>query len=203
MKLFYSPGACSLAVRIVAAEAGIPLETESVNLADKRTASGEDYRKINPKGQVPALILDDGAVLTEGPVIMQFLADQKPEANLAPAFGTMERYRLLEVLGFLNAEIHKGYSPMFHEMTDKARAERKELVRSKYPVLDALLEGRKWLVGDHFTVADAYMFTLTNWAPVLGVDLSKFENVQAFQRRVAERPETQAALKAEGLLNAT
>lgn len=200
MKLYYSPGACSLAVRIVAAELGIDMAFESVDLADKRTASGASYREINPKGLVPALVLDDGAILTEGPVIMQYLADSKPEAGLAPAHGTMDRYRLLETLGYLNSEIHKGYSPMFHVMTDEARAERKQLVQSKYPVLEDRLSTHEWLVGDRFSVADIYLFTLTNWAPHLDVDLSAYVAVQAFQSRVFSRPSALAALRAEGLL---
>ncbi|OBR54716.1 glutathione transferase GstA [Paraburkholderia tropica] len=199
MKLYYSAGACSLAVRIVANEAAIALDTESVDLAVKTTASGADYRQINPKALVPALVLDDGSILTEGPVIMQYLADREPHTGLTPAFDTMARYRLLEILGYLNSEIHKGYSPMFHAMSDEARADRKALVQGKYLILEDMLKDSQWLLGDQFSVADAYLFTLTNWAPYLGVDLSAFTAVAAFQQRVATRPKVQAALEAEGL----
>lgn len=200
MKLYYTPGACPLAVRIVAAEAGIPLDFELVDLASKRTASGRDYHEINPKGLVPALELDDGELLTEGPVIMQYLADLRPESGLAPANGTMARYRLQEMLGYLNSEIHKSYSPMFHAMADDARAERKQLVQKKYGVLEDQLSKHSWLTGEAFSVADIYLFTLTNWAQPLDVDLSGYPSVLAFQGRVFGRPAVQASLVAEGLI---
>jgi glutathione S-transferase len=202
LKLYYSPGACSLAVRILAAEVGILLDFESVTLADKRTASGEDYSKVNPKRVVPALVLDSGELLTEGPVIMQYLADQKPESGLAPLCGTLARYRLQETLGYLNSEVHTGYSPMFHPMPDDARADRKRLVQAKYPVLEARLADHSWLVGDRFTIADIYLFTLTNWAPYLDVDLSMYQAVQAFQLRMFDRATVRTALQAEGLIPA-
>ena len=200
MKLYYTPGACSLAVRIVAAETGIAIDFESVDLAEKRTGAGQDYLEINPKGLVPALMLDDGEVLTEGPVIMQYIADGKPESDLVPPCGVMARYRLQEVLGYLNSEIHKGYSPMFHPMTEDARIERRLMVQGKYAVLDARLARQPWLIGEQFTVADIYLFTLTNWAGHLDVDLSGYKAVQAFQQRVFGRPAVVAALQAEGLI---
>ncbi|QNK00911.1 glutathione transferase GstA [Dyella telluris] len=203
MKLYYAAGACSLSPHIVALEAGIPVELEKVDTKAKRTASGEDYLKINPKGYVPALKLDNGELLTEGPAIVQYLADLKPESSLAPANGTTERYRLQEVLGYINSELHKTYSPLFKaETPDATREERKEYLRKRYALLDQHLAAHEWLVGDHFTAADAYLFTVTNWAQHVNVDLSGFPAILAFQKRVAERPNVQAALKAEGLLKA-
>ncbi|AIF47787.1 glutathione transferase GstA [Dyella japonica] len=203
MKLYYAAGACSLSPHIVALEAGIPVELEKVDTKAKRTASGEDYWQINPKGYVPALQLDNGELLTEGPVIVQYLADLKPESSLAPAHGTTARYRLQEVLGYINSELHKTYSPLFKpETPDVVREERKEYLRKRYALLDQHLAKHQWLVGDHFTAADAYLFTVTNWAQHVNFDLSAFPAIQAFQQRVAARPNVQAALKAEGLLKA-
>jgi glutathione S-transferase len=201
MKLYYSPGACSLASHIVAREAGIAIELEKVDLATKQTASGEDFAKLNPKGYVPALRLDDGALLTEGTAITQYLADQKPVAALAPANGTLPRYRLQETLGYINSEIHKSYSPLFNPNTpEQTRTERVAYLQRRYGLLDQQLAGKQYLFGDQFSIADAYLFTVTNWAKMVKVDLSAFPNVLAFQKRVAERPAVQAALKAEGLV---
>ena len=203
MKLYYAAGACSLSPHIVALEAGIPVQLEKVDTKAKRTASGEDYWQINPKGYVPALQLDNGELLTEGPVIVQYLADLKTESGLAPANGTSARYRLQEVLGYINSELHKTYSPLFKpETPDAVREERKEYLHKRYALLDQHLAKHQWLVGDHFTAADAYLFTVTNWAPHVNFDLSAFPAILAFQQRVAARPNVQAALKAEGLLKA-
>lgn len=203
MKLYYAAGACSLSPHIVALEAGIPVELEKVDTKAKRTASGEDYLQINPKGYVPALQLDSGELLTEGPAIVQYLADLKPESSLAPANGTTARYRLQEVLGYINSELHKTYSPLFKpETPDAVREERREYLHKRYALLDKHLSKHDWLVGDHFTAADAYLFTVTNWAQHVNFDLSAFPAILAFQKRVAERPKVQAALKAEGLLKA-
>lgn len=203
MKLYFAPGACSLAPHIVANELGIPLTLEKIDTKSKRTESGADFLEINPKGYVPALELDNGQVLTEGPVISQYLADQKPTAGLAPANGTVERYRLQEVLGYINSEIHKTYSPLFNPATvPETRTERVEYLKKRYGLIEKLLEGKEYLFGDQFTVADAYLFTVTNWATFLKLDLSAFPNVLAFQQRVAARPAVQAALKAEGLIKA-
>jgi glutathione S-transferase len=200
MKLYYMPGACSLSPHIVAQEAGIPLELVKVDGKTKRTGSGEDYLQINPKGYVPALQLDSGELLTEGPAIVQYLADQKPESKLAPAHGSLSRYHLQELLGYINSELHKSYSPLFNPATsDQAREERKAYLRKRYALLDAVLAKQDWLVGDHFTGADAYLFTITNWAPKVGLDLSEFKALAAFQQRVAARPKVQAAMQAEGL----
>jgi glutathione S-transferase len=201
MKLYYAAGACSLSPHIVALEAGIPVELEKVDNKTKRTASDQDYWQINPKGYVPALALDNGELLTEGSAIVQYLADLKPESGLAPANGTTARYRLQEMLGYINSELHKSYSPLFKpETPDVVREERKEYLRKRYRLLDAHLAKHSWLVGDRFTVADAYLFTVTNWAKHVALDLSEFPAVVDFQLRVAGRPKVQAALEAEGLV---
>jgi glutathione S-transferase len=201
MKLYYSPGACSLSVHIVAREAGIPIDLEKVDLGTKQTATGEDFAKLNPKGYVPALRLDDGALLTEGPAINQYLADLKPASGLAPANGTLPRYRLQETLGYINSEIHKSYSPLFNPNTpEQTRTDRVAYLHKRYGLIEQQLAGKQYLFGDQFSIADAYLFTVTNWAKMVKVDLSAFPNVLAFQRRVAERPAVQAALKAEGLV---
>ena len=201
MKLYYAAGACSLSPHIVALEAGIPVELEKVDTKAKRTASDQDYWLINPKGYVPALALDDGELLTEGPAIVQYLADLKPESGLAPANGTTARYRLQEMLGYINSELHKTYSPLFKpETPDAVREERKEYLRKRYRLLEERLARHPWLVGDRFTVADAYLFTVTNWARHVAFDLSEFPAVLDFQQRVAARPHVQTALEAEGLV---
>jgi glutathione S-transferase len=201
MKLYYSPGACSLAPHIVALEAGIDLKLEKVDGKAKKTASGQDYWTINPKGYVPALELEDGEILTEGPAIVQYLADQKPASSLAPPAGTIGRYRLAEALGYINSEIHKTYSPLFNaSISDSLREDRLAYLRKRYSYLDKELGKRQYLVGDRFTVADAYLFTVTNWAESVKFDLSEFRNVLAFQKRIGGRPMVQAALKAEGLV---
>ncbi|HEV2680675.1 MAG TPA: glutathione transferase GstA [Rhodanobacter sp.] len=201
MKLYYSAGACSLSPHIVALEAGIDLLLEKVDSKAKLTETGADFWKINAKGYVPALLLDDGELLTEGPAIVQYLADLKPESKLAPPNGTMARYRLQEMLGYINTELHKSYSPLFKpETPDVTRQERKEYLRKRYALLDKHLAAHPWLVGDHFTVADAYLFAVTNWAKHVDVDLSEFNAVMDFQQRVAARPKVQTALQAEGLV---
>lgn len=203
MKLYYAAGACSLSPHIVALEAGIPVELVKVDTKAKRTASDQDYWLINPKGYVPALTLDDGELLTEGPAIVQYLADLKPESGLAPANGTTARYRLQEMLGYINSELHKTYSPLFKpETPDVVREERKEYLRKRYRLLEERLAQHPWLVGDRFTVADAYLFTVTNWARHVALDLSDFPALLDFQKRVAERPAVQTALEAEGVKKA-
>lgn len=203
MKLYYAAGACSLSPHIVALEAGIAVELEKVDTKAKRTASGEDYWQINPKGYVPALQLDNGELLTEGTAIVQYLADLKPESGLAPANGTTARYRLQETLGYINSELHKSYTPLFKPDTpDTVRDERKDYLRKRYALLDQHLSKHDWLIGEQFTAADAYLFTVTNWAQHVGLDLSDFPAIIAFQQRVSSRPQVQSALKAEGLLKA-
>ena len=201
MKLYFSPGACSLSPHIVAHEAGIALELVKVDGSTKKTADGGDFWAINPKGYVPALGLDDGEVLTEGPAIVQYLADQKPDAGLAPRNGTIERARVQSMLGYINSELHKTYSPPFNPTTSpEARDERAAYLKKRYGYIEKQLSGRDYLFGDRFGVADAYLFTVTNWARHVKVDLAEFPNLVAFQTRVAARPAVQAAMKAEGLL---
>jgi glutathione S-transferase len=203
MKLYYAAGACSLSPHIVALEAGIAVELIKVDNKAKRTANGEDFLHINPKGYVPALQLESGELLTEGPVIVQYLADLKPETGLAPAHGTTARYRLQEMLGYINSELHKSYSPLFKpETPDAVREERKAYLRKRYAFLEQHLAKHEWLIGEQFTAADAYLFTVTNWAQHVSLDLSEFPALVAFQQRVASRPKVQSALQAEGLLKA-
>ncbi len=201
MKLYYAPGACSLSPHIVAREAGIDLQLEKVDLKSHGIKSENDFYKINPKGYVPALEISPGEVLTEGPAIVQYLADQKPKSGLVPPAGTLERYREQEMLGYINSEIHKAYSPLFSDETPEVtRENRKAHLRKRYKLLDDRLAGRDYLFGDKFTAADAYLFTITRWAHAVKLDLSDFKNVAAFQERVKARPAVQQAMKEEGLV---
>jgi glutathione S-transferase len=201
MKLYYSPGACSLSPHIVANEAGIPLELVKVDVKSKTIAREGDFWDVNPKGYVPALELDDGEVLTEGPAIVQYLADRAPKAELAPANGSFERVRLQEMLNYLTSEIHKSYSPLFRpDVLPAVREERLAYLAKRYALIEQQLEGRKYLTGDRFTVADAYLFTLTRWARVVKLDLSGFPNLEAFQKRVGSRKSVLEAMRAEGLV---
>ena len=201
MKLYYSPAACSLSPHIVASEAGIPLELEKVDLATHKTASGQDFNTINPKGYVPALRFDDGSVLTEGPAIVQYLADQKPATGLAPAAGTMERYRLQEWLTFIGTELHKSFGTLFNKAAgDDAKQMAKVNIAKRLGYLNEHLAQRQFLLGGNFTVADAYAFTIVNWTNFVGIDLKPYPNVVAYMARVGTRPKVQEALRAEGLL---
>jgi glutathione S-transferase len=200
MKLYFAPGACSLSPHIVSRELGIPLELQKVNTKDKSMEGGGDYRTINPKGYVPALELGDGQVLTEGPAIVQYLADQKPESGLAPKAGTLERYRLQEWLNFITSEIHKSFSPLFKPNTpDDYKKIARENIGARFEWLDRQLDGREYLMGA-FTIADAYLFTVVNWSGFVGLDLAKYPNLAAYQKRVAARPKVREAMTAEGLL---
>lgn len=201
MKLYYSPGACSLSPHIVAAEAGIPVELDKVNLAEKKTESGKDYNAINPKGYVPALGFDDGSVLTEGPAIVQYLADQNPASGLAPAAGTIERYRLQEWLAFIGTELHKNFGPLFNKASsDDAKQTARTNIAKRLAYLNDKLATAKYLMGETFTVADAYAFTILNWTNFTGIDLKPYPNLGAYMGRVGARPKVQEALRAEGLL---
>jgi glutathione S-transferase len=201
MKLYYAPGACSLSPHIVSREAGIDLEFERADIAQKKTESGKDFWGVNPKGQVPVLEIDDGQKLTEGPVIVQYLADQKPDSGLVPAAGTINRYRVQEWLNFVASEMHKTYGPLFRPTTpEEFKVLSRELIGRRIAWLDKELAGKQYLMGDKFTVADAYLFTVLRWSPRVGIDLSKSPNVTAYMDRVAARPKVQEALKAEGLL---
>jgi glutathione S-transferase len=201
MKLYFSPGACSLSPHIVANEAGIPLELVKVDVRSKTIACAGDFWGVNPKGYVPVLELDDGEVLTEGPAIVQFLADRAPAAALAPANGTFERVRLQEALNHLTSEVHKAYSPLFNpDVLPAVREEKLAYLTRHHALIEKQLEGRKYLLGDRFTVADAYLFTLTRWARSVKLDLSGFPNLEAFQKRVGSRKAVLDAMRAEGLI---
>jgi glutathione S-transferase len=201
MKLYYSPGACSLSPHIVALEAGLPVETIMASTKTKKLADGTDFTTINPLGYVPFLVLDDGQTLREGPVIVQYLADQVPDKKLLPAAGTMERYRVLEWLNFIGTELHKTFGPLFNPATP---AEYKPValasLRSRFAWVEQQLAGTEYLTGSQFTVADAYLFTVSGWGKFVGLDLSDLPNLQAYVARVGSRPAVQAALRAEGLL---
>ena len=203
MKLYYSPGACSLSPHIALREAGLPFTLAMASTKTKKLADGSDYLAINPKGQVPLLELDDGQRLSEGPAIVQYIADQVPERKLAPAWGTMERYRLIEWLNFITSELHKGFSPLFNAaMPEEAKALARTRLGEKLAWVDQQLEGRDHLMGGPFTVADAYLFTVAGWGKYVGVDISPLKNLTAYMARVASRPAVQEALRAEGLLKA-
>lgn len=201
MKLYYAPGACSLSPHIVSRELGIGVELKRVNTKDKTIEGGGDYRAINPRGYVPALELDNGQILTEGPAIVQYLADQKPDGGLAPKAGTFERYRLQEWLNFLTSEIHKQFSPLFKPNTpEDYKPIVKENIAGRFDWLDKQLDGKDFLMGSQFTVADAYLFVLLGWTRPTQIDLARWPNLQAFHKRVAARPRVKEALEAEGLL---
>jgi len=200
MKLYYSPGACSLSPHIVVSETGINVELEKVNLAEHKTASGQDYMTINPKGYVPALQLDDGTVLTEGPAIVQYLADQKPASGLIPAAGAIDRYRVQEWLNFIGTELHKNFGALFNKATPDATKETaKASITKRLAYLNDRLAGKQYLMGSTFTVADAYAFTIVNWTNFVGIDLKPYPNLAAYMARVAARPKVLETLKAEGL----
>ena len=201
MKLYYKAGACSLSPHIVLREAGLDFELERVDLASKKTGSGGDYFGVNPKGYVPALALDDGQLLTEGPAIVQYLADLVPEKRLAPPAGTMERVRLQDWLNFIATELHKGFSPLYNPRApEEWKSVARELLAKRIALVAERLTGRDYLMGDAFTVADAYLFTVLNWAAFAKVDLSPWPVLGAYQARVAARPAVRAALLAEGLI---
>ncbi len=202
MKLYYSPAACSLAPHIALIETGAAYTTEKVDVRAKKTETGADFWAINPKGYVPTLVLDDGEVLTEGVVMQQYIADLKPEAKLAPARGTKERRKLEELLVFLSTEVHKNFSPLFSLATpEDFKTQTKEKIAQRFDYLERQLsDGRAFLTGDQFTIADAYLFTLSNWTKFTGIDLARWPNLTAFAGRVAQRPSVQQAMKAEGLM---
>ncbi|CAN7149041.1 glutathione transferase GstA [Variovorax paradoxus] len=201
MKLYYSPGACSLSPHIALHEAGLAFEPVLASTKTHKLQDGTDYYGINPLGYVPMLELDDGTRLREGPAIVQYIADLAPTKNLAPAAGTLQRYRLQEWLTFIGTEMHKGYSPLFNpNMPEEAKAIFKDKLKSRYQWLDGQLADKQYLMGEQFSVADGYLFTVTNWAKPTGVDILGFANLQAWHARVAARPAVQAAMKAEGLL---
>lgn len=203
MKLYFSPGACSLSPHIVLSELGLPFDLERVDTKAKKTASGADFWSINPKGVVPVLELDNGEILTEGPAIVQYLADKKPEAGLVPAAGTFERVRVQEWLNFITSEIHKQFTPLFKPNTpDDYKPIPKDNLSKAFDLLEKRLAGKQYLMGDTFTVADAYLFVVLNWGRFHNIDMANWPNVKAFQERVAARPKVREAMQAEGLLKA-
>ena len=202
MKLYFSPGACSLAPHIVLQESGLPFVLVKADLKTHQLAAdGSDYYPITSKGQVPLLELDGGERLSEGPAITQYIADKVPAKNLAPANGTMARYRVQEWLNFITSELHKGVGGLFNPaMPEDGKAVIRAKATSKLKWVDEQLEGKQYLMGDAFTIADAYLFTVANWTGHTGIDISGMKNLVAFQARMAARPAVQAAMKAEGLL---
>lgn len=202
MKLYFKSGACSLASHIVLTEVGADFELESVDTDAGVTASGADYRRINPKGYVPTLHLEDNVLLTEGAAILQHIADTYPDANLAPAAGTLARTRVQEYLNWTASELHKSFSPLFNSATTEAGGDAARVaVAKRFDLLEEdLNDGRTWLVDDAFTVADAYLFVVSNWANFTGIDLARWPHIAAFVERAAARPASQAAMRAEGLI---
>lgn len=202
MKLYYSPGACSMASHVILQEIGKPFEIEKVDTKTKVMESGRDYLAINPKGAVPALELDGGEVLTEGSAILQYIADTNGATGLAPATGTLARARVQEMLSFVGSELHKSFSPLFHPgKTDAEKDAAREVVQKKFAWLESrLADGRAYLTGANFTVADAYAFVVTSWSNVTGVSLEAWPKLKDYVARVAARPSVQAAMKAEGLI---
>ncbi|MDA8523288.1 glutathione transferase GstA [Acidovorax sp. NCPPB 4044] len=201
MKLYYSPGACSLSPHIALHEAGLAFTPVLASTKSHKLQDGTDFYTINPLGYVPLLELDDGTRLREGPAIVQYIADQAPLKNLAPANGTLARYRLQEWLNFISTELHKGFSPLFNPATpDDYKTMARERLLSRLQWVDEQFAGRDWLLGEHFSVADGYLFTVCGWGKHVGVDTAHLKNLGAYLERVGARPAVQSALKAEGLL---
>lgn len=199
MKLYYSPGACSLAVHIVLRELKYKFDLDKVDLAAKKTGTGEDFLAVNPKGYVPALKLDDGTVVTEASIILQYLADQKPRRGLAPKLKTPERYKLMEWLSFTSSEIHKGLGDFFNpKMTPEWREAKLERLNKRLDYLNKALGSNEYLMGE-FSIADPYLFTVLNWTKLHNIDLASYPNIQSFMQRMAERNTVKKAMKAEGL----
>jgi len=200
MKLYYKAGACSLSPHIILRETGLDFSIIRVDLATKKTEQGDDFLQVNPKGQIPTLLLDDGTILTEGVAIVQYLADQKPDRQLMPEVGSIARYHALEWLNYIATELHKGFSPLFNPKTpDEFKVVSREALDKKFAYVDSQLAGKTFLLGNHFSVADAYLFTVMGWAKGLKFDLSALKNLNNYLDRVAARPAVDAALTAEGL----
>ncbi len=200
MKLFYKPGACSLSPHIVLREAGLDFSIESVDLAAKITETGQDYLSINPKGQVPALLLDDGSLLTEGVAIVQYLADKVPDRHLIAPAGTLSRYHAIEWLNFVATELHKGFSPLFNPKTpEEYKVIARERLDKQFSYVDSVLAVHDFLLGKKFSVADAYLFTVTRWANALNIKITQRSHLDTYMARVAERPAVKAALAAEDI----
>ena len=203
MKLYYSPGACSLSPHITLCESGLPFELVKVDLKAKTTENGDDYTKINPKGSVPALGLDDGSVLTEGPAIVQMIADKAGDGKLAPANGSVERYRLQEWLNFISTDLHKSFGPLFAPtLSDETKQFFKDRIAKYFGYVDKQLASKDYLMGKEFSVADGYLFVMLAWAGRMKIDISAFPNLVAYQARVAARPAVVSAMTSEGLMKA-
>jgi glutathione S-transferase len=201
MKLYYAPGACSLSPHIAILEAGLKATLVKVDTKTHTTQDGGDFYAVNPKGYVPVLELDDGQRLTEGPAVVQFIADRNPASNLAPAAGTIERYHLQEWLNFITAELHKQFGPLFQATTPvEYQQTLKEKIGKRLEWVASQLEGKDYLMGSTFTVADGYLFTILNWTKRVGIDLARWPNLAAYQARVAARPKVREAMLAEGLI---
>jgi len=201
MKLYFSPGACSLSPHIALREAGLSFAMVKVDLGTKQTADGADFKTINPKGYVPVLHLDDGSVLTEGPAIVQYIADQAPASKLAPAAGTLARYHLMEWLNYITSEIHKSFSPLFNpQASDELKALVRDALAQRFDYLSTQLQGKPYLMGETFTVADGYLFTVLGWTRPTQIDLSKWPVLSAYTQQIAARPAVRAAMRAEGLV---
>lgn len=201
MKLYYSPGVCSLSPHIALREAGLPFEAIKVDYASKQLPGGGDFRRLQPLGYVPLLELDNGELLAEGPAIVQYIADLKPEAGLAPPAGTLARYRLQEWLGFINSELHKAYSSLFDaSYPSELKAAIRDKLATRLDRVAGKLQGRPWLLGEQFSVADGYLFTVLEWSRFVDIDLARWPVLQAFVERTRQRPAVRAALRAEGLL---
>ena len=201
MKLYFSPGACSLTTHIILREVGAPFELEQVDLREKKTKAGADFWQVNPKGQAPTLTLDEGGMLTENAAIAQYLADKFPAVGLVPPAGTMDRYRVQEWLSFVGSELHKTFGPMFRPTTpEEYKTLSKENLARRFAYLDKHLATRKYLMGDTFTIADAYCFVVVRWSSRVNIDLAQWPNLKAYIDRIAARPKVQEAMKAEGLI---
>ena len=201
MKLYYSPGACSLSPHIVACEAELPIELIKVDLENKRTESGEDFWQLNPNGYVPLLILDDGNTLTEGPAIVQYLADQVSGKKLIPPAGTFERYQLQQWLNFISTEIHKSFSPLFNPVApEEAKELAIDILNRRLETVAEQLSSKPFLLGENFSVADAYLFVTLSWGKYVNVDISRWPSLVRYSDRISERPAVQKALKEEGLI---
>jgi glutathione S-transferase len=201
MKLYYSPGSSSLASHIALREAGLVFDLERVSLKTKKTASDADFMRVNPKGYVPTLQFEDGAVLTEGPAIMLWIADQVPEKRLAPSPGTMERYHLIECLNFIATELHKNFSPLFDPSApEAAKQSARERLGKRLDYLNKSLGDAPFMLGEHFTVADAYLFTVLGWGKFVDLDLARWPKLAAYAGRIGTRPKVLDTLQAEGLL---
>ena len=201
MKLYYAPGACSLSPHITLCESGLPFDLVKVDLKAKTTEAGDDYTKINPKGSVPALGLDDGTVLTEGPAIVQMIADKAASKDLAPANGSTERYRLQEWLNFISTDLHKSFGPLFAPtLSDETKQFFKDRIAKYFGYADKQLAGKDYLMGSQFSVADGYLFVMLSWAERMKIDISAFPNLTAYKARVAARPAVIKAMTSEGLL---